>query len=232
MAAILAPESEDVLFSEGETVSLAGAGYDFEDGVLTAEQLSWFSDVDGELGAGTTLQVTGLTPGMHAITLVATDSDGQTGQTELEIEVVEEGIAVDTQEIEGPGIYPFGDTGVEIEVESTGGCLDVISVRRIPENHPQAIAGLDTGEYWTISQTGCAEDGSDQFFVNLTLPATDTPSVLHQLCRYTGTDWDCAADSFDVEAGAVTRNSVTRLSDWVVGQPQAGAYIYLPVVLK
>ena len=62
----------------GDVVVLSGYAYDPEDGQLAPSALSWASDVDGPLGAGSPLVLDALSPGRHVITLTATDSDAQT----------------------------------------------------------------------------------------------------------------------------------------------------------
>ncbi len=84
--AIQGPESGQ-LFAVGETITLLGGGYDFEDGILSNNQFSWFSDRDGELGQGSTLAVSNLSRGSHTITFRATDSNNQTGESQIQISV-------------------------------------------------------------------------------------------------------------------------------------------------
>lgn len=74
-----------------ESLALSGSAYDREDGTLTGEALSWWSDRDGLLGRGATVLVAGgtLSSGWHTITLVATDSDGLAGESRVEIFVGE-----------------------------------------------------------------------------------------------------------------------------------------------
>ncbi|HLA38834.1 MAG TPA: YncE family protein, partial [Candidatus Glassbacteria bacterium] len=60
-------------------VSFSGTASDPEDGVLAGNALVWLSDLDGELGRGTPLSVSQLTPGRHRIVLQATDSRGAAG---------------------------------------------------------------------------------------------------------------------------------------------------------
>jgi uncharacterized repeat protein (TIGR03803 family) len=63
-------------FAAVNPVSLAGAAYDADDGLLTGTALQWSDNIEGNLGSGARLQVTTLKPGPHTITLTATDSDG------------------------------------------------------------------------------------------------------------------------------------------------------------
>jgi hypothetical protein len=73
-AVINFPE-DDSLLPEGMPILLSGLAYDYDDGMLTGEALSWSSDQDGFLGNGDKVLVT-LSPGQHILTLMATDSHG------------------------------------------------------------------------------------------------------------------------------------------------------------
>jgi hypothetical protein len=75
-ASILNP-GENGSVPVGELLVLQGFGNDFEDGVLPDVALSWSSDRAGALGEGSELPVSNLAPGVHTITLTATDSAGQ-----------------------------------------------------------------------------------------------------------------------------------------------------------
>jgi hypothetical protein len=59
-----------------QVLLLQGKGYDMEDGILSDDLLSWTSDLDGVLGNGNWLVVSGLEIGAHIITLTVTDSEG------------------------------------------------------------------------------------------------------------------------------------------------------------
>ncbi len=59
---------------------LMGTAFDTDDGVLTGAALSWSSNLQGNLGTGSQLSVS-LQPGVHTITLTATDSDNNSIST-------------------------------------------------------------------------------------------------------------------------------------------------------
>jgi len=61
---------------------------DLENGSLGNSALSWVSSIDGALGAGQLLEVS-LWPGVHTITLTATDSGGLTSTASIPITVVQ-----------------------------------------------------------------------------------------------------------------------------------------------
>jgi hypothetical protein len=68
-----------------EAIVLTGHADDLEDGMLEDSALTWTSDRQGFLGSGSQLILPGLTldPGVHEITLTATDSDGQRGMASV-----------------------------------------------------------------------------------------------------------------------------------------------------
>ncbi len=70
--------TDGALFGPDDVVPLAGDAYDPEDGPLADDTLVWESDRDGPLGNGKSLVLAArnLTPGLHHITLTATDSGG------------------------------------------------------------------------------------------------------------------------------------------------------------
>lgn len=76
----------------GETVVLNGEGNDPEDGELSGASLEWFSDIDGFLGTGATLEVVLSGPSgegfdYHQVSLHATDSEGNTDTDDVTIRV-------------------------------------------------------------------------------------------------------------------------------------------------
>jgi len=79
-ASILQP-TDGSHFTSDDMLALAGTAYDPEDGSLGDAALIWDSDRDGQLGSGGlfALAARDLTPGLHQITLTATDSDGMVG---------------------------------------------------------------------------------------------------------------------------------------------------------
>ena len=86
-------------FAPGGLVALFGTATDMEDGMLPEERLQWSSDVDGELGAGSTFPASGLSIGRHTITLKVVDEDGNDAAASVEIVVItEEAFRLDLNE--------------------------------------------------------------------------------------------------------------------------------------
>ena len=147
---------------------------------------------DLEVGAGTLLVETE-TPD-HAIL------DGQ---------LVNNGTVRKTRSVTG-GNNTFGLTGVETNV-SEPGSLTEIQVDRIDREHPNAFGSARTGRYWAITPTGASFD------LDLTLVHDVSPDSDAEVCRFVApaTPWDCERDTSTPTT--VTRNGVTQLSDWAVG---------------
>ncbi len=83
---ILLPLAGSVV-AHGSEVTLAGSVHDLEDRFLAADSLRWASSLDGELGSGSSLWITGLSPGEHVITLTAVDSGGASGTSMVTLRV-------------------------------------------------------------------------------------------------------------------------------------------------
>jgi hypothetical protein len=107
--------------------------------------------------------------------------------------------------------------GVSIFIEPGGlGDINCLRVGRVGANYPTATAGIQTGSYWMIEALSSSGAASG-FTATLTVTVPFTPDADDKLCRYTGSVWDCAADSFDPGNKTITRNTVTAFSPWAVG---------------
>ena len=56
-----------------QTLGLVGQAYDLDLGTMDDSQLTWLSDLEGILGNGSQLSLTGLITGLHTITFQAND---------------------------------------------------------------------------------------------------------------------------------------------------------------
>jgi hypothetical protein len=83
--AVIYDPLEDLVWKAGYPLRLEGVATDLEDGILGEESLIWESDIDGQLGTGTEIEVL-LSEGTHTITLTATDSDGMVDTANVVIE--------------------------------------------------------------------------------------------------------------------------------------------------
>ncbi|HZD05215.1 MAG TPA: putative Ig domain-containing protein, partial [Longimicrobiales bacterium] len=84
---VITSPADGATFAGGDLVQFQGSADDPEDGPLTGESLTWSSDLDGELGTGTSLTTDALSDGPHTISLVATDSRGARTTTTVGITV-------------------------------------------------------------------------------------------------------------------------------------------------
>jgi hypothetical protein len=73
-------------FNAGETITFTAAGSDPEEGPLTS--LTWTSNLDGQIGTGTTFTRNDLSPGIHLITVSGEDSHGLQAGAQIGITVV------------------------------------------------------------------------------------------------------------------------------------------------
>lgn len=79
-------------FLSDEIVHLRGQAIDLEDGLLSSDQLVWFSDLDGELGTGKSLALSALSVGDHRIVLKVEDEDGNQSTEEVQITIQERAV--------------------------------------------------------------------------------------------------------------------------------------------
>lgn len=106
-------------YDEGEIVTFRGSASDEEDGTLTGNALVWTSNIDGEIGRGTSFTTSSLSSGTHTVTLTATDSDGEEGYTEVTINIAgSENAPVAT--ISKPGDQDVYEDGETITFEGSG----------------------------------------------------------------------------------------------------------------
>ncbi|MGD2121139.1 MAG: hypothetical protein PVJ76_05315 [Gemmatimonadota bacterium] len=77
------------VFLEGASLHVAGAASDPQDGVLPDESMVWTSSIDGAICTGSSCDVSSPSVGVHTISLVATDSDGNRGTAAVSVVVQE-----------------------------------------------------------------------------------------------------------------------------------------------
>ena len=79
--------TDGLTFNEGDPITFQGKATDPEDGALTGSSLVWTSSIDGQIGIGESLITSSLPVGTHTITLTATDSDGYSALTSINITI-------------------------------------------------------------------------------------------------------------------------------------------------
>ncbi len=86
VAAITSPAG-GASFTQGSSITFTGSGTDPEQGALSGASLVWTSDLDGQIGTGTTFATTALTAGAHTVTLSATDGGGLSGTAMITVTI-------------------------------------------------------------------------------------------------------------------------------------------------
>ncbi len=66
-------------YKEGENITLRAQAYDPQEGNMSGTSIVWTSSINGELGTGTSLDLTNLSIGTHIISAAVTDLDGNSG---------------------------------------------------------------------------------------------------------------------------------------------------------
>jgi hypothetical protein len=82
---ILLP-ADGAQFHYGQLINFSGEAWDLQDGNITGANLVW-SNNRGQLGTGPLLSVSDMPVGTHTITLEATNSDGLSASTRIQITV-------------------------------------------------------------------------------------------------------------------------------------------------
>ncbi len=78
--------SDGTSVTVGDSIEFAASASDAEDGDVSAS-LAWSSDIDGDIGSGSTFSFAGLSVGPHVITATATDSMGRTGSSSVAVTI-------------------------------------------------------------------------------------------------------------------------------------------------
>lgn len=87
-------------FTAGESILFLGSATDPEDGAIT--DLTWASNVDGQIGTGESFSYDSLSVGEHRITLVAADSDNNLGSDSVTITVSEQPVSTHIPRVPTP----------------------------------------------------------------------------------------------------------------------------------
>ena len=75
------------ILDEGTVITFTGTAQDADEGALSGAFLVWTSDINGQIGTGTTFDITTLSRGVHVITLTATDASGESGTASITITI-------------------------------------------------------------------------------------------------------------------------------------------------
>ncbi len=122
---IITPASGST-YRSAHTVVLVGRATDVEEGDLEGTSLQWSSDIDGTLGEGRSTSAA-LSPGVHTITLTATDAAGDATSESILVEIGDDDLPVvewdASQDISSfpDGLFFYGDNERRGEVYTTDG---------------------------------------------------------------------------------------------------------------
>ncbi|MBK8795595.1 MAG: hypothetical protein IPM07_03880 [Anaerolineales bacterium] len=105
-AQIITPD-EGATFGYGQIVALTGVATDIEDVTLPDSAFAWYSDLDGLLGAGASLDASLETIGAHTLTLQVTDSSGAVGTAQRTVTVSDDVMAAAVALIVAPPATNF-----------------------------------------------------------------------------------------------------------------------------
>jgi hypothetical protein len=83
----IASPIDGAVLRAGEVAEMQADAFDAEDGALTGSALQWSSSLDGSLGSGESLSLTGLSMGTHTITLTAHDSANHSATAQVTVTI-------------------------------------------------------------------------------------------------------------------------------------------------
>jgi hypothetical protein len=112
--------SEEGTINLGQTIILKSRGFDPEDGRLNDSAFMWTSTLNGALGAGKTLAIASLRPGVHNITLIAADSHGNNSTHSFEVTVVHHDVTVTSINPEKTVIGAGYDLALNVTLRNQG----------------------------------------------------------------------------------------------------------------
>jgi len=180
-----------------QTLNLEALAYSPNVGTPDSSQISWTSSIDGALGDGEELAVTGLTPGVHTITVSVNDGVGTASDSVTDVIVVSDPRFLPTPEKNvavGPSPLLFwpeeGITSQTVRVDNEGGTNPLtwasveftpwLSVGPISGSTPDEVTvsvdatGLDPGLYDAGIAFGSTETSETRFIqVAMSIPARE-----------------------------------------------------------
>jgi photosystem II stability/assembly factor-like uncharacterized protein len=147
-ATIISP-ADGSSFSPGQAITFTGEGTDPEDGQLPGGSLVWESDKDGQIGMGTSFNVSNLSVNSHEISLTVTDIGGLSNTDRINI-------GISSWDIQNSGTsnhlmavcFTHADTGT---VVGDGGTI---------------LRTTDGGTTWTPQISGTINSLEDVFFAD------------------------------------------------------------------
>ena len=215
------------VISSGVAITQTNVGvvtYTWEVQDLAADQggvITITGQVSSSLSTGATFTNTA------TITTTSTESGSTNNSSTAAVFVADEVEQQCGVQVGNTYTFHYASTPVTITI-TTLGDIDCLTIARADSDHPDATAGIQTGAYWNISATNSSGAAASSYTVDLTITVSFVPDADDRLCRYTGSGWDCAADSFDAGGQTITRNGVTQFSDWAGGNDVGATAVTLP----
>lgn len=168
---------------------LSGAAYDWQDGELPGQAISFSSNRDGPLGPGPAIYADRLTTGQHRITASVTNSLGLKAETEVVVIVEPEGETPSGSEV--VKITPLTARGWPNErnfnnppANAVDGSTDTFTWTTNPNNTAlPSYFGADFGASKPVSRIRLFKDNdggggtSSDFFKNLSIEYTTSPAT-------------------------------------------------------
>ncbi len=230
-ASISAPANNTSVV-QGTNVTFTGSGTDPEDGTLTGASLVWTSNINGQIGTGTSFATTALSVGTHTITLTARDHQGLGGSATITLTVTApnqpptasiSAPANNTSAVQGTNVT-FTGSGSDPEDGSLSGASLVLT-----QQHHQPGIGTGTSFATTALSVGThtitltAKDhqgltGTASITVTITAPVNQPPTAsisapANNTSVVQGTSVAFTGSGNDPEDGALTGSSLAWTSN-------------------
>ena len=187
-AAITAP-ADGSSFAAGTSVAFTGTGTDPDDGALSGASLVWTSDLDGQFGTSGSVTTTGLSIGVHTISLTVTDSNGGTDTDQITVTITNN---LPTATITGPAdgtskavahLFTFTGTGTDPEDGALSGASlawtsDLDGAFGTGESVPES--GLSVGVHTITLTVADANGGTDTDQITVTVTLTPPSAWINE----------------------------------------------------
>ncbi|MEM7350688.1 MAG: hypothetical protein AAF657_07780, partial [Acidobacteriota bacterium] len=233
---VITAPADGALFTAGDPVDLIATANDFEDGDLTTS-IQWFSDVDGNLGTGGTVQTSTLSEGAHVITASVSDSGGLFDDASVNI-TIEPANTAPTVNILSPAggasffsadLIAFSGTASDLEDgDLTTGLVWTSDLDGNLGTGGSVLANLSIGSH--VISASVTDIGGLQGSAVVSIEVTNTPpsvtisAPLDGSTFNTGVSIDFAATASDFEDGDLTVNlSWSSDLDGTIG-PSGGSF--------
>ena len=175
--AVTAPANGSI-FLPSDLISFTGSANDSEDGLISAA-LRWSSNLDGDLGMGSTVATT-LSIGSHTVSAEVRDAAGEIGTNAITVNVT----AGNTSPIADAGTDQVVTAGADVTLDGSS------------SNDPDGT--IDDYDWQQTSGTTVALTGADTAMATFTAPAVTAMEILGFELTVTDNDGAMVTDSVDV----------------------------------